>query len=218
MAYRVALVVPIRGFDDAKSRLSTILSPQQRRLLAQNCASRVLARSAVCDRYVVCDDDEVGDWSTSLGATPIHVTTPGLNPSLTQAVRNILSQHPVDFLLIVHADLPLPDGLDAIITKIVDDSVTQSTQRQVLIVPDRHGDGTNVLGLSSQIASEWEFSYGPGSNNAHQLVAERLQGSLKILSDPHLSIDLDTPDDLAHSAVRDVLPLLIPDWNPDDIQ
>ena len=172
----------------------------------------------MCDRYVVCDDDEVGDWSTSLGAIPIHVTTQGLNPSLTQAVRIILSQHPVDFLLIVHADLPLPDGLDAIITKIIDDSVTQVTPRHVLIVPDRHGDGTNVLGLSSQIASEWEFSYGPGSNNAHQLVAERLQGSLKVLSDPHLSIDLDTPDDLAHSAVHDVLPLLIPDWNPDDIK
>ncbi|MBJ7426309.1 MAG: hypothetical protein JHD22_05160, partial [Ilumatobacteraceae bacterium] len=52
----------------------------------------------------------------------------------------------------------------------------------------------------------------------HQLVAERLQGSLKVLSDPHLSIDLDTPDDLAHSAVRDVLSLLIPDWSPDDIK
>jgi len=51
------LVVPIRRFDDAKSRLAAVLSPADRRELAISCAREVVRSIPHADVFVICDDD-----------------------------------------------------------------------------------------------------------------------------------------------------------------
>ena len=231
MPRTLALVMPVRGFDDSKSRLSSVLDPAQRRQLAQNCARGVIDRAVDCRRFVVCDDDEVEAWAKSLGAIPVRVQARGLNASLTEAMPVIVREFEVDFFVIAHADLPLPAALDRLIEtlksppqingaingaisgEIFDDCATNSVG-QVLLVPDRRGDGTNVLGLAASLIGQWTFEYGQGSFAAHRAQADRLGCSPTIIEDSDLGLDLDTAEDLLHPCVSRVLPKLLPDWNP----
>ena len=211
---RVALVVPVRGFDDAKSRLSNVLSPIQRRTLAQNCATGVLRRETKCLKFVVCDDDEVEAWAQTCGAIPIRVGSRGLNASLHEATPLIVDRHPVDTLMIVHADLPLSNELDRVISTLQAPRDLGEGENHVVMVPDRHRGGTNVLALPHDLIGKWEFAYGADSFIRHQSEALRLHCQVEILESMFLGLDIDTADDLRHPLVSDVLPILLPDWKP----
>ena len=206
----VALVVPVRGFDDAKSRLSASLSPVQRRTLAQNCATGVLRRDVPCLKFVVCDDDEVETWARTCGAIPIRVESRGLNASLHEATPHIVENYPADMLMIVHADLPLPNELDRVIAVL--QSALDDDNGRVLINPDRHRDGTNVLALSQSLIGQWQFAYGENSFMNHQHEAHRLNCQVDIFESMYLGFDIDTSEDLQHPVIADILPTLLPDW------
>ena len=213
----VALVVPVRGFDDAKSRLSASLSPVQRRTLAQNCATGVLRRDVPCLKFVVCDDDEVETWARNCDAIPIRVESRGLNASLHEATPHIVENYPADMLMIVHADLPLPNELDrviAVLQSALDNDFNNGLNNngRVLINPDRHRDGTNVLALSQSLIGKWQFAYGENSFTHHQHEAHRLNCQVDIFESMYLGFDIDTSEDLQHPVIADILPTLLPDW------
>ena len=71
----------------------------------------------------------------------------------------------------------------------------------VVIVPDRHGAGTNALLLSPPDAIE--PSFGPGSFARHAARAREAGVSTRVAALPSLGLDVDTPDDLA--ALRSAL-------------
>ena len=216
VAQHVALIVPVRGFDDAKSRLSSVLNPSQRRALAQNCARAVLTRTASCSRFVVCDSEEVAQWALSFGVTPIRVSSQGLNASLTESIPLIRAHSPIDLFLISHADLPLSRPLDDIIESAIIESVQSNEHGTAIIMcPDRHGDGTNVLGIPASLINSWTFHYGQGSFARHMQQAKTTGLPIRVIEDRDIGLDLDTPDDLRHPELIDILPTLIPDWtNP----
>ncbi len=211
MAEHVALIVPVRGFDDAKSRLSSVLNPSQRRALAQNCARGVLTRTSLCSRFVVCDNEEVAQWAVSCDAIPIRVTSQGLNASLTESIPLISYHSPIDLFLVAHADLPLSGPLDHIIESLQ----TIDHETSIIICPDRHHDGTNVLGIPASLMNNWKFHYGQGSFAQHLQQAKATGLPIRLIEDPHLGLDLDTSDDLQHPDLTKILTTLIPDWtNP----
>jgi 2-phospho-L-lactate guanylyltransferase len=213
VAQHVALIVPVRGFDDAKSRLSSVLNPAQRRALAQNCARGVLTRTASCSRFVVCDNDEVAQWALSCDAAPIRVTSQGLNASLTESIPLISSRSPIDLFLISHADLPLSGPLDHIIEGLIIESVhSDEHETAIIMCPDRHLDGTNVLGIPASLINNWTFQYGQGSFARHLQQAKATGLPIRVIEDPDIGLDLDTPDDLQHPDLINILPTLIPDW------
>ena len=65
----------------------------------------------------------------------------------------------------------------------------------MVIVPDRHGEGTNALLLSPPDAIE--PSFGPGSLARHVAAAEAAGVAHAVERMPTLMIDVDTGDDLA---------------------
>jgi 2-phospho-L-lactate/phosphoenolpyruvate guanylyltransferase len=69
---------------------------------------------------------------------------------------------------------------------------------EVVIVPDRHGTGTNALALSPPDAIE--PSFGPGSFARHLAAAEAAGVPHRVQGVPGLALDVDTPDDLAELA------------------
>jgi 2-phospho-L-lactate guanylyltransferase len=68
----------------------------------------------------------------------------------------------------------------------------------LVIVPDRHGTGTNALVLSPPDA--FEPAFGPGSFGRHVTAAEATQLPYRAEEVPGLTLDVDTPDDLAELA------------------
>ena len=63
-----------------------------------------------------------------------------------------------------------------------------------MIVPDRHGTGTNALLLSPPTAIEPAF--GPGSCERHLELARQAEVSCRVEKVPSLMLDIDTPEDL----------------------
>ena len=180
---RTAVVVPIKSFELAKGRLAEVLSAEARAALAKRCAEAVLHAAAPLAVFVVCDDDQVAAWARASGATVVAAPRPGLNEAATagrEAARGAGYQR----VLIVHSDLPKPGPL-ATLAEVATD---------VVIVPDRHNDGTNALLVPA--AGDFTFRYGKGSFAAHQAEAGSRGWTITVAQRPDLALDLDTPDDL----------------------
>jgi 2-phospho-L-lactate guanylyltransferase len=79
----------------------------------------------------------------------------------------------------------------------------------VVIVPDRHGSGTNALRLTPPDAIAPAF--GPGSFARHAALGAAAGAVVRVAQAPSLELDVDTPGDLA--ALRGALRRL-PDAAP----
>jgi 2-phospho-L-lactate guanylyltransferase len=64
----------------------------------------------------------------------------------------------------------------------------------VVIVPDRHGTGTNALLLTPPTVIE--PSFGPDSCDRHARVGRSVGAEVEVVDVPSLAVDVDTPDDL----------------------
>jgi 2-phospho-L-lactate/phosphoenolpyruvate guanylyltransferase len=100
-------------------------------------------------------------------------------------------------VLLVPGDTPLlcPSELDSLLARGEADGM------QVVIVPDRHGSGTNALMISPPDA--FRPSFGPDSLNRHVTLAQEAGLKHSVEDVPSLSHDVDTPEDL--SALADAL-------------
>ena len=183
---RGAVVLPIKGFSDAKGRLEPVLSAENRASLAAFTAGGVLEATEGIDTFVVCDNDEVAQWARERGAMVVRQHKVGLNGAVANGVDT--AQYKRDWVLIAHSDLPFPEAL----LSVIDFTLVTST---VTIVPDRHLDGTNVLIIPSGCG--FTFHYGPGSFAAHQAEAARVGLPVRVVQHEQLGLDIDTPDDLA---------------------
>ena len=180
----IAVVIPVKAFEQAKDRLSGVLSADQRVLLARTTALGVLESVRGASVFVVCDNPEVSQWATSNGATVVHQFQPGLNAAVQEGIS---AAHEYERVMIVHSDLPLPSRL----RELLGSSVASNT---VTIVPDRHRDGTNVLIIPSGVG--FTCHYGAKSFEAHMAEASKLGLAIEIIEDDELALDIDTPDDL----------------------
>lgn len=192
-ARRVVAVVPVGTLDGAKSRLGETLDAEERRDLAirllGGTLSAALATPGVEDVFVVTPDDEVRRLAARSGARPILQRSQGLNAGLRQAREEVLATG-ADALLVVPIDLPLisPEALGILLAPLDD-----PLRPLVVLVPDRHGRGTNALLVAPPDAIE--FGFGGDSRRAHAACAADA-GARYIELDGPLSLDVDTPDDL----------------------
>ncbi len=180
----IAVVLPIKAFEQAKDRLSSVLTSSQRKHLAQTTALGVIEAARDAHVFVVCDNDEVALWATSHGATVVPQIDSGLNAAVREGVA---ATYGYERVMIVHSDIPLPNGLGDLLSAQVADNT-------VVIVPDRHQDGTNVLVIPTNC--KFDFHYGAKSFNAHVAEAKKLGLEIQIINDDELALDIDTPDDL----------------------
>jgi 2-phospho-L-lactate guanylyltransferase len=68
------------------------------------------------------------------------------------------------------------------------------TPPAALVVPDRHGTGTNALLISPPDALS--PSFGPGSCQRHLQLARERRTNAEAVELPSLALDIDTPEDL----------------------
>ncbi|MEM9033439.1 MAG: 2-phospho-L-lactate guanylyltransferase [Actinomycetota bacterium] len=185
-----ALVVPIKAFADAKGRLAERFAPQERQALAVAMADRVLAAAGSLEVFVVADDPEVVRWATAGGARVVDPGEPGLSRAVSVGVA-AARRAGHDRVVVSHGDLPLADDLDRI-----------DRHADVVLVTDRHGDGTNVVALRTDVG--FRFAYGAGSRHRHVAEAHRLDQSVRVVTRSGLCWDVDVPDDIA-GPVADLL-------------
>lgn len=185
------MLIPVKSFAAAKGRLRGRLSDAERAQLARWTADRVVAAAAPHDVVVACDDETVAEWARSRGATVAWGPGLGLNGAVDAAVTEIAAAG-YGRVTIVHGDLPDPRGLAGV-----------GRGAAIVLVPDRHGDGTNVL--SRPVGVAVPAQYGGGSFARHLAAAMATGAPVTVRHDPHLSVDIDTPADLAHPTVARLL-------------
>jgi 2-phospho-L-lactate guanylyltransferase len=182
-----AVLVPVKAFSQAKRRLHLALSEPERAELARAMADRVVSAAHPLPVVVVCDDNEVAEWARTRGALVVWEPGRGLNGAVEAGVDRLRAAG-VSQVTVAHADLPRASDLALV-----------GEAPGITLVPDRYGNGTNVIALPADAG--FQFSYGPGSFARHRAEAERLGLPTRVLDRPDLAWDIDEPGDVIPVAV-----------------
>jgi len=198
----VYALVPVKPFRRAKSRLSPVMSKPVRATLARALLAHTLDVLAACPVMpcIVSRDVTALDLARRRGAATLVESESGLNTALTLA-REWAVERGAQAVLVVPADLPLMTPAD--IFAVLDLGRVSSS---VVIAPDAHGEGTNLLLLRPPDALS--FAFGPQSFHEHCAQAETSQLALYVYRSPTLALDLDTPADWKQISTLDVRHLM----------
>jgi 2-phospho-L-lactate guanylyltransferase len=189
---RTAAILPVKRFPLAKQRLGMSVADSLRGDLARAMVGDVLSAlrecSAIETTIVVTRESMVAAAARYTGAIVIEDSaesgqSTAVSLGLARAVQDGFER-----ALCVPGDCPTlnPDEL----TRLLD-----GEPNRVVIVPDRHGSGTNGLLLTPPDAIS--PSFGPNSRARHERLAEGAAASWRIERPASLLLDIDTGEDLA---------------------
>ncbi len=186
-------IVPVKPLRLGKSRLSEVLTEDERAQLNRIFLERVLGTlkevQEISQVLVVSRDAEALAIARQLGAKTVLEDGPQeLNTALKRAT-SIAMGLAARGVLILPADLPLVTAADirAFIHGVNGSAI-------VRISPDRRSDGTNALLVCPPALIEYD--YGPGSFNRHCQLALNAGLKAEVIENPNLALDLDLPNDL----------------------
>ena len=189
----VLAIVPIKPLSKAKSRLAGALSPEQRERLAMSLLERtvnlLLPLPQIQGVLVISRDTKALAMAREWGAQTVQESgAPELNNALLRATQ-ALKVWGTDAALVVPADLPL------LAVEDVESMVKLGGYHcSVVIAPDRHEQGTNLLLVRPPgLIPYW---FGEHSFVEHQRLAQEVNASLLIYRSERVALDLDTPSDL----------------------
>jgi 2-phospho-L-lactate guanylyltransferase len=189
---RTTAILPIKSFAKAKQRLRFELPEYDRRALVEAMfadALVALGRVPALERVIVVTADRVAQRiAGGYGASVIEDDERGHNTAAMRGVE-VLTEEGIERALLVPGDCPLltPADINALLAHEV-------PERSALIVPDRHGTGTNALLLTPP--DVLTPSFGPDSRRRHVADAEAIGVPAEVVELDSLALDIDTPDDL----------------------
>lgn len=185
-------ILPIKSFGEAKQRLAHELRPGPRRALAEAMFSDVLVAlrrtTSIDEVLVVSHDNGAQQIAGGYGAGVLDDQQRGHSAATLLGIAYAMESG-ARRVLLVPGDCPLldPRELEELLGRRVG-------SRSALIVPDRHGTGTNALLLTPP--DSLEPAFGPGSCERHAAGA-RAQGTPhEVVHLSSLALDIDTSEDL----------------------
>jgi len=195
---RTAAILPVKRFSLAKQRLGATVDDPLRAELARAMVGDVLlalSRSSAIDlTVVVTNEPSVAAAVGYVGAIVVPDTAEdGQSAAATIGIERALSEG-AERVLCVPGDCPALDP-DELNTLLDFETGAQPAGAAVIIVPDRHGTGTNGLLLTPPNAIS--PSFGPGSCERHRELAAAAGARVRIEPVPSLLLDIDTGEDLA---------------------
>ena len=191
-------ILPLKTLDRAKQRLVDELDPAPRRALVEAMFSDVLIglrRTRLIERTLVVTADHAAQRiGAGYGADVLEDTDEGHNPAARLGLARA-RELGADRALLVPGDCPLlnPAEIDALVAR-------RAGSTSVLVVPDRHGTGTNALLITPPHALQ--PSFGEGSHERHLAHAREAGVAAETVVVDSLALDLDTAEDLAAIEAR----------------
>jgi 2-phospho-L-lactate guanylyltransferase len=197
-AERLAAIIPVGTIEGAKTRLGGTLDAEERQDLVERLVDRTVAAAlavpSIDDVLVISPDRDVLRRASDLGARTLLQRSSGLNAGLAEARADVVAGG-ADAILVLPIDLALVSAaaLEDVLAPIVGNSGRSVAAGTVVLVPDRHGTGTNALGLLPP--GVIDFAFGVSSREAHRRAAAAA-GAIYLEVTGPLAIDIDTPADL----------------------
>jgi 2-phospho-L-lactate/phosphoenolpyruvate guanylyltransferase len=193
-------ILPVKRFDSAKRRLDPALAGGSRRALAEAMFADVLTalrRVEAIDRVLVVSADPAAQRIAE-GYDALAIHDPAESGQDQAALRGAAHARELGAsqVLCVAGDCPLldPAELDRLLGR------PRASERHVVVVPDRHGTGTNALLLCPPDALQPR--YGPDSFARHLRLAQEAGVAAEVAEVDSLALDVDTPEDLAELQER----------------
>jgi 2-phospho-L-lactate guanylyltransferase len=190
---RTAAVLPVKRFSHAKQRLGASVADPLRHDLAQAMVGDVLSALGECRsvalRIVVTNEESVASAARSAGAIVVQDSAEaGQSAAVALGLSRALAEG-AERALCIPGDCPALDPIE------LDELLDATVSKEVVIVPDRHGTGTNGLLLCPPDAIAPAF--GPGSCECHKELARTAGVAYRLARPSSLLLDIDTGADLA---------------------
>jgi 2-phospho-L-lactate guanylyltransferase len=189
------ILVPVKNLADAKQRLSPILSPEERFVLAQAMCEDVLqalahwqSRPAVA---VVTSDAFARELAARFNFDVVADDNSGETSAIEMAT-SVCRERGANSTLVIPADIPLIDGSE--LQKIVD----SAPKGGAVLVPDAAGRGTNAAWRSP--GDLFPLRFGNDSFLPHLAAAKATGLPCVVLELPGIARDVDRPEDLRELA------------------
>ena len=189
---RTAAVLPVKSFGRAKQRLDAAVGPPDRAELAAAMLGDVLAAlravGGLSELIVVTGEPRAARAARAAAACVVDdPVEAGQSEAAARGVRVAIA-HGAHRVLLVPGDCPALDPRD------VGRLLERVAGAGLLIVPDRHGSGTNALLIAPPDAIA--PSFGPGSLARHAALGAAAGMVVRIAQAASLELDVDTPGDL----------------------
>jgi 2-phospho-L-lactate guanylyltransferase len=183
-------IVPVKGLQRAKSRLSGHFDDDTRLALARALLHDTLSLCSSVEAlrwWFVSDDDEVLQDATRAGFATLRDDGDGLNPALELATAKVVAAGATS-ATVVPVDVPLAWRGD------LQDLLDTGATSDVVVIPSGRDGGTNALYVAPPDLIPPRF--GEGSMKAHMSEAERRGLRCAILALPRIALDIDTIEDV----------------------
>lgn len=184
-------IVPVKGLTEAKRRLANYLGPSERKRLVLAMLADVLSALHGSRMFgevlVISPDETIAREAGRNNSSFVRQNGIGLNSAVHQAVR-LAFEREVSAVTTVLADLPLLEPRD--IEELV--QISRETPRVVLVPSSRGGTNIILRAPPDVIVT----SYGRWSYGKHLRSAQEKGVAAYSVSNPRISFDVDTVEDL----------------------
>ncbi|MGH9954589.1 MAG: 2-phospho-L-lactate guanylyltransferase [Nitrososphaeraceae archaeon] len=190
-------IVPVKRFENAKTRLSSMLDTEDRirlsSLMLEDTLQILSVAPSLTQVIIVSADKRAEEIATKHGAKFLpEEKENGVNSAVALADGYCMEKEAADATMVIPHDLPLLDTI--VISKACELAEKESTC--IVICPSVRYDGTNML-LRKPPSVIGTF-YETDSYNMHVRTAIKLGIPVKPLLSKSLMYDIDTPEDALH--------------------
>jgi 2-phospho-L-lactate/phosphoenolpyruvate guanylyltransferase len=188
-----ALLIPIKEPARAKTRLSKLLTLEERQQLVwamfEDLCKAIAASKKAQHVFVVTNFQKAAEQARSLGWQVLLEEAQESESASVDWASRLLRERGFDAVLRLPADLPLVQAED------IDDLLSIELQApKALLVPSREGTGTNAIMRAP--AYLFPSRFGPNSLALHQEEALRAGVECLIVSNERIALDIDEPADI----------------------
>src|SRR5918995_2257882 len=193
---KVTALIPVKGFRNAKQRLSAFLGSVEREALAEamfrDVLRQVLRARGLFQTVVVTGDDKVAAIAGSLGARVIRENAETGETAAVDFARTSLEDAGCEAVLIIPGDLPLirSGDIESVLAQIPDCQIAPFA----LLIPSHDRLGTNALLLAPPDIIKLRFGYDSFRYHISQVSAQGLP--VRCFENEHIALDIDEPKDL----------------------
>jgi 2-phospho-L-lactate/phosphoenolpyruvate guanylyltransferase len=192
---KVIALIPVKGFLNAKQRLSPLLSAAERAFLAEtmfrDVLRHVMMAQGLFGTVVVTGNARVSGIASALGAKVIREPAESGETDAVDFARAELRRAGCEAVLIVPADMPLLRSAD--IEQLLA-QVPEGAAPFALLVPSHDRMGTNALLLAPPDLIKLRFGYDSFSFHMSQIAAQGL--APRFIENERVALDIDEPRDL----------------------
>ena len=192
----ITALIPVKGFRNAKQRLSPLLDAAERELLAEvmfhDVLEQALRARGLVATVVVTGDERVAQIASSLGARVIREEAENGETNAVDLARRELKVAGCEAVLIMPGDMPLirAEDIEQVLAQVPEGAAAPFA----LLVPSHDRMGTNGLLLAPPDIIRLRFGHDSFSYHMSQVAAQGLP--LRFFENERIGLDIDDPKDL----------------------